>query len=59
MLTYLLNMMKVLKSEVKLKGVEGVDGGKRGKEEEWEEVGGLARELGALSLSGAVLPMVP
>ena len=52
-------MMKVLKSEVKLKGVEGVDGGKRGKEEEWEEVGGLARELGALSLSGAVLPMVP
>lgn len=57
--TYLLNMMEVLKSEVVLKDREGVDGGKEGRRG-WEEVGGLfARELGALSLSGAVLPMVP
>ena len=30
-MTYLLNMMEVLKSEVELKGGKGVDGGKRGK----------------------------
>jgi hypothetical protein len=56
---YLLNMMKVLKSEVVGDKGFGWGGRKRGKKEE-EEVGGLfARELGRLSLSGAVLPMVP
>lgn len=54
-----MNMMEVLKSEVIRWEGSGFGGREKREEEEWEEVGGLARELGALSLSGAVLPMVP
>lgn len=42
-----------------IKGCEGCGWRKRGKKRNGKRFGGLARELGALSLSGAVLPMVP
>lgn len=57
MRAYLLNMMKVEERGGRGQGF-WMGGGKEGRRR--KEVGGLfARELGGLSLSGAVLPMVP